>query len=133
MSLVRPAVDELLRLTSPVQNLARTATVEVERAGVRIPAGAKVMLLYGSANRDERQYGPTADELDVTRNPERILSFGYGAHHCLGAAVARLAATITLERILERFPDFVVDAASGRFAPGPYVRRYETLPFLGAP
>jgi len=133
LSLVRPAVDELLRLTSPVQNLARTATVEVERAGVRIPAGAKVMLLYGSANRDERQFGPTADELDVTRNPERILSFGYGAHHCLGAAVARLAATITLERILERFPDFVVDAASGRFAPGPYVRRYETLPFLGAP
>ena len=128
-SLVRPAVDELLRLTSPVQNLGRTTTQDVELHGVEVPEGTKVMLLYGSANRDERQYGPTAGELDVARRPERILSFGYGAHHCLGAAVARLAGGITLERILGRFPDFEVDAAAGRFAPGPYVRRYEILPF----
>lgn len=128
--LIGAAVDELLRLTTPVQNLARTTTRDVECHGVVIPTGAKVMLLYGSANRDERQFGPTAGELDVGRRPDRMLSFGYGAHHCLGAAVARLAGAVTLRRILERFPDFEVDSAAGRFAPGPYVRRFESLPFL---
>ena len=132
LSLVRTAVDELLRLTSPVQNLGRTTTRVVELHGVVIPEGTKVLLLYGSANRDERQFGPTAGELDVARRPERILSFGYGAHHCLGAAVARLAGGIALERLLARFPDFRVDAGAGRFAPGPYVRRYESLPFTAA-
>ena len=128
-SLVEPAVEELLRLTTPVQNLARTTTAEVEVDGTTIPAGRKVLLLYGAANRDERAFGPDADELDVTRRPERILTFGYGAHHCLGAAVARLGARIALERLLARFPDFSVDAARGRFAPGMFVRRYESLPF----
>lgn len=128
-SLIRPAVDELLRLTSPVQNLARTTTCEVEIDGAVIPSGRKVMLLYGSANRDEREFGPDAGELVVTRGPGRILSFAYGAHHCLGAAVARLGAGVALERVLDRFPDFGVDASTGRFAPGPFVRRYESLPF----
>lgn len=127
--LIGESVDELLRLTSPVQNLARTTTCPLELHDLVVPEGSKVMLLYGSANRDERQFGPTADRLDVCRRPDRILSFGYGAHHCLGAAVARLAAAIALGRVLDRFPEFEVDAAAGRFAPGPYVRRYESLPF----
>ena len=131
--LVTESVDELLRLTSPVQNLARTTTCEVELHDSVIPRGSKVMLLYGSANRDERQFGPTADLLDVCRRPDRILSFGYGAHHCLGAAVARLAAAIALGRVLDRFPQFEVDAAAGRYAPGPYVRRFESLPFRPEP
>ena len=108
---------------------SRTTTCDVKLHDVVVPTGAKVMLLYGSANRDERQFGSTAPELDVRRRSDRVLSFGYGAHHCLGAAVARLAASITLSRILARFPDFQVDPAAGRFAPGPYVRRYESLPF----
>lgn len=128
-SLIASAVDEFLRLSSPVQNLARTTTTSVVVDGVTIPAGRKVLLLYGSANRDQREYGPDADTLDVTRSPERILAFGYGAHHCLGAAVARLAARVALERLLDRFPDFAVDAARGSFAPGMFVRRYERLPF----
>jgi cytochrome P450 len=127
----RAAVDEFLRLTTPVQNLARTTTRDVEVGGVMIPAGRKVMLLYGSANLDEREFGPTAGELDVDRAPARIVSFGYGAHHCLGAAAARLAAGVALERLLGRFPRFAVDAEAGRFAPGPFVRRYEFLPFEG--
>ena len=126
---VRPAVDEFLRLTSPVQNLARTTTTDVTVRGTTIPAGTKVMLLYGSANRDEREYGENAAELDVTRDPRRILSLGYGAHHCLGAAAARLQAAVALSRLLDRFPDFEVDPAAGRFAPGSFVRRYESLPF----
>ena len=128
-SLVRPAVDEFLRLTSPVQNLARTTTADVELHGVTIPVDTKVMLLYGSANRDEREYGDDAGELDVTRKLDRNLSLGYGAHHCLGAAAARLQAGVALERLLTRFPDFEVDAEAGRFAPGSFVRRYESLPF----
>ena len=128
-SLIRPAVDEFLRLTSPVQNLARTTTRPVEIHGREIPADVKVMLLYGAANRDEREFGSDANKLDVRRKIDKILSLGYGAHHCLGASVARLQTAIALERMLERFPEFVVDAEVGRFAPGSYVRRYESLPF----
>ncbi|HEU5301167.1 MAG TPA: cytochrome P450 [Acidimicrobiia bacterium] len=132
-SLVRPAVDEFLRLTSPVQNLARTTTRDVIIDGETIPKDRKVMLLYGSANRDEREFGPTAAILDVRRRSPRIVSFGYGAHHCLGAAAARLAGGLALEGLLRRFPDFEVDADRGRFAPGPFVRRYEALPFVRSP
>ncbi len=126
---VRESIDELLRLTSPVQNLARTATRDVEILGVPVAEGQKVMLLFASANRDQREYGPDADRLDLDRRPARILSFGYGAHHCLGAAVARLAGSVALERLFERFPHHQVDPSRGTYAPGAYVRRYESLPF----
>ena len=128
-SLIPAAVDEFLRLTSPVQNLARTATKGVVLHGKTVPAGDKVMLLYGSANRDERAFGADAGELDVRRRIDRMVSFGYGAHHCLGAAAARLQAAVVLEELLARFPDFAVDVEAARFAPGSYVRRYESLPF----
>ncbi len=128
-TLVRPAINEFLRLTSPVQNLARTTTRPVTLHGREIPEGVKVMLVYGAANRDERQFGDDAEELQVTRNPDKMLALGYGAHHCLGAAAARLQTAIALERLLARFPDFEVDAAAGRFAPGAFNRRYESLPF----
>jgi cytochrome P450 len=128
-ALVRPAVDEFLRLTTPVQNLARTTTRDVTLHGTTIPAGGKVLLLYGAANRDEREFGPDADELDVRRTIRHSLGFGHGAHQCLGAAVARLQAGIALEQLLDRFPRFAVDAGEGVFAPGAYVRRYASLPF----
>jgi cytochrome P450 len=128
-ALLTDAVEELLRLTSPVQNLARTTTRDVEIRGVTVPAGEKVLLLYGSANRDERAFGDDADEFDVRRDIDKMLSLGYGAHHCLGASAARLQARVALDRLLDRFPDFEVDAPAGRFAPGGFVRRYESLPF----
>lgn len=128
-ALITDAVDELLRLTSPVQGLARTTTRDVELHGTTIPAGRKVLLLYASANRDPREYGDDADELRVERRPRQIMSFGYGAHHCLGAAVARLQSRVALEELLGTFPEFTVDAAAGEFAPGHFVRRYRTLPF----
>jgi cytochrome P450 len=124
-SSIPAAVEELLRLTSPVQGLARTTT---RRAG-SIPKGKRVLLLFASANRDERCFGEDAAELDVRRNPRPIVAFGYGAHHCLGAAAARLQARVTLEELLARCPDFSVDAAAGIFAPGHFVRRYQSLPF----
>jgi cytochrome P450 len=89
-----------------------------------------VLLLYGSANRDPREFGPTAEALDVTRSIKAILTFSYGAHHCLGAAAARLQARVTIEELLARCPRFAVDHESGAFAPGHFVRRYEALPVV---
>jgi cytochrome P450 len=127
--LIPDAVEELLRLASPVQGLARTTTREVELRGRRIPAGARVLLLYAAANRDPREFGADAEQLDVERAPRRILAFGHGAHHCLGAAAARLAGRVVLEELLTTLPDFTVDAGAGAFAEGHYVRRYASLPF----
>jgi len=128
-SLVPDAVEELLRLTSPVQGLARTTTRDVEVEGVTIPAGRKVLLLYAAANRDPRRYGPDADELDVCRRPAQILTFSHGNHHCLGAAAARMQARVALEELLARCPDWQVDAERVEYAPGSYVRRPTTVPF----
>lgn len=128
-TLVKPAVEEVLRLTSPVQVLGRTTTRDVELHGVTVPAGRKVLLHYGSGNRDPRRYGPDADELDIERAPSQILAFGQGAHHCLGNAAARLQTRVALEELLARIPDFAVDVDAVRWAPGPYVRRPMTVPF----
>ena len=124
------AVEEFLRLTAPVQGLARTATRDVEVHGTVIPKGKRVVLLYASANRDEREFGATAEACDVDRVIRHHLSFSYGPHHCLGAAAARLQARVALEELLARCPHFAVDAARGRYASGHFVRRFETLPFV---
>jgi cytochrome P450 len=129
--LVGRAVEELLRLTSPVQGLSRTTTRAVDLHGSEIPPHTKVHLLYGSANRDEREFGPTADDCDVTRQFRRMMSFGNGPHHCIGAAAARLQGRVVIEELLRAIPDFVTDRAAGRLAPGPFVRRYQSLP-IGA-
>jgi cytochrome P450 len=113
----------------PVQGLARTVTRDIELRGRSIPSGSKVLLLYASANRDEAEFGPDADHLRIDRNPGRILSFSHGAHHCLGAAAARLMARVALEELLDAFPTFTVDAEAGEFAPGNFVRRYRSLPW----
>ncbi|OBA77928.1 cytochrome [Mycobacterium sp. 1164966.3] len=123
------AVEELLRLTSPVQGLARTVTRDVTIGETTIPAGRRVLLLYGSANRDERQYGPDAGELDVTRCPRNILTFSHGAHHCLGAAAARMQSRVALTELLSRCPDFEVDEAGIVWSGGSYVRRPLSVPF----
>jgi hypothetical protein len=128
-SLLGNAVEEFLRLASPVQGLARTTTREVEIGGRTIPEGRKVMLLYASGNRDEREWGANAGECEVERKIRRHLSFSYGPHHCIGAAIARLQASIALETLLDHCPDFAVDPDAARFAPGHFVRRYESLPF----
>ena len=88
-----------------------------------------MLLLYGSANRDPREYGADADELDVRRRPRHILTFSHGAHHCLGAAAARMQARIALEELLARCPDFEVDLSGVVWAGGSYVRRPLSVPF----
>jgi len=127
-SMIAKAIEELLRMTSPVQGLCRTTTTEVTLHDTVIPAGRKVLLLYGAANRDEREFGDDAGELDVGRPIRRMLAFGNGPHHCLGAAAARLQGRVALEELLAACPRFTVDASRGRLAPGPFVRRFETLP-----
>ena len=127
--LIPDAIDEFLRLTSPVQGLARTTTRDVTIGDKTIPEGRKVLLLYGSANRDEREYGPDAAELDVTRRPRNILTFSHGAHFCLGAAAARMQSRVALTELLARCPDFEVDESEIVWAGGSYVRRPLSVPF----
>jgi len=126
--LIPDAVDELLRLTSPVQGLARTTTRDATIGDTTVPAGRKVLLLYGSGNRDERQYGADAGELDVTRCPRNILTFSHGAHHCLGAAAARMQSRVALTELLTRCPNFEVDESGIVWAGGSYVRRPLSVP-----
>ncbi|WP_029108107.1 cytochrome P450 [Mycobacterium sp. URHD0025] len=127
--LIPVAIDEFLRLTSPVQGLARTATRDVTIADTTIPAGRKALLLYGSGNRDEREFGSNAAELDVRRAPRNILTFSHGAHFCLGAAAARMQSRVALTELLSRYPDFEVDLESVVWAGGSYVRRPLSVQF----
>ena len=128
-SLISDSVDEFLRLTSPVQMLGRTVTRDVTIGDTTIPQGRRAMLLYGSGNRDDRQYGPDAEDLDVTRKPRNILTFSHGAHHCLGAAAARMQSRVALEELLSVIPDFAVDEDDIVWAGGSYVRRPLSIPF----
>jgi cytochrome P450 len=128
-ALIGDAVDEFLRLTSPVQGLARTVTRDVTIGDTTIPAGRRVLLLYGSGNRDEREYGPDAAELDVRRCPRNIMTFSHGAHFCLGAAAARMQSRIALTELLARCPEFEVDESGIVWAGGSYVRRPLSVPF----
>jgi cytochrome P450 len=129
--LIPNAVEELLRLTTPVQGLCRVATRDVTiDGGPTIKAGDRVLLCYAAANRDPREFGPDADELDVERHIVRHLAFSHGAHFCLGAAAARLQARVVLEELLARCPRFSVNAEAGVFADGSFTRRYEKLPFV---
>jgi cytochrome P450 len=112
--LMAGAVEELLRFTSPTQYMARTATRDVELHGSCLPAGAKVVLLLGSGNRDPREF-ERPDEFDITRLNPRILALGHGAHVCLGAAVARLEARVALQEFLARYPRYDVDEDAVEF------------------
>jgi len=97
--------------------------------GVTIPAGKKVLLGYAAANRDPREFGATAEVMDVSRRIPKMLTFSYGTHYCVGASAARLQGRVVLEEMLRRCPDFSVDVAGGRYAEGNYVRRHATLPW----
>ncbi len=109
-ALVGNAVEELLRYDSPVQASRRITLEPVTVGGVTIPAGAFVMASLGSANRDERFWGPDAAELNLRReNARQHVSFGAGPHHCLGASLARLEACIAFERLTTRFPGLALD------------------------
>ncbi|MEX2256031.1 MAG: cytochrome P450 [Acidimicrobiia bacterium] len=128
-ALVPDAVEEMLRWGSPVQGLARTTTRPVARHGVEIPAGAKVQLLFGAANRDEREF-PDPERFDIHRHIDRHLAFGHGVHFCLGAALARLEARVVFEELLARFDDWTVDDDGLRWIRSSSVRGPGSLPVV---
>jgi cytochrome P450 len=103
-SLVPSWIEETLRWDSSVQFVIRRTTTDVEVGGQQLPGNTHVVAIIGSANRDERHWGPTAEQFDVTRNPQGHLAFGFGNHFCLGASLARLEARIALEALLEELP-----------------------------
>ncbi len=107
-ALLPDAVEELLRYEAPSPVQGRWLTEEVELHGVTIPAGSKVLLLTGSAGRDERAY-PDPDRLDVRRRIDNHVSFGHGIHFCVGASLARLESRIAMEETLTRFPAWEAD------------------------
>lgn len=102
-SLVDSAVEEILRWSTAVTHFFRTAVVDTELDGVRIAKRDRLFMSYTSANRDEDVFGPTADRFDITRAPNPHLAFGFGAHFCLGAALARMEVRVLLEELLDRF------------------------------
>jgi cytochrome P450 family 142 subfamily A polypeptide 1 len=132
-SLVAAAVEESLRWVSPIKNMARTATRDVELHGRTIRQGQKLLLLYPSANRDEAQF-PDAMTFDVTRTPNEHVAFGFGPHFCLGAALARLELKVAFERILDRLPDLhLVDDTEPSHRPANFVSGYESMPVAFTP
>ena len=130
-SAVAGAVEEVLRFDTSTQGLARLLTRDVELHGVTLPAGMKGLLLFGSANRDPRQW-PRADELDIGRNPAGHVAFGHGIHHCLGAALARLETRVALEELLPRLGAYEIDAAASTRVHSGNVRGFANLPIQGA-
>ena len=122
-SLLPLAVEEFLRFDSPVQGLARTTTEDVSLHGEVIPKGSSVLLLFASANRDERHFSNPA-EFDITRSPNAHLAFGFGKHFCLGSGLARMEGRIAFEVLLERFPKYSLK--------NPEVERVRSGPIRGA-
>ena len=119
-SLIPAAVEEMLRLVSPVHSFARTATQDTELHGVKIREGQKVLIVYPIANRDPRQF-ERPDEFDIDRNPAH-LAFGIGSHFCLGANLARMEMGVAFEELLRRIPDMTYTAGGPVLSPSALVR-----------
>jgi cytochrome P450 len=125
------AVEEVLRYTSPSQYQGRVTTRDVEWHGRTVPAGARILLLTGSANRDEREF-PDPDRFDPARRPEQHLALGHGVHFCVGASLARLESRVALEEFARRVPRYTVDEARCVRVHMSNVHGYEHVPFAMA-
>ena len=120
------AIEEMLRLDPPAQLHARTTTRDVELHGVIIPADSRVMLLWGAANRDGREF-PEPDRFDIYRASTRHLGFGVGPHFCLGASLARLEARAAFAELLQRAPEFTLVEPPTRLE-SPWARGFVSVP-----
>ena len=126
-SRIPAAVEEVLRFDTSTQGLARLLTRDVTMHDVTLPEGSKGLLLFGSANRDERRW-PDPDVLDIDRNPAGHLAFGHGIHHCLGAPLARLETRVALEELLPLLGAYDVDTAASERVHSGNVRGFTRLP-----
>ncbi len=131
-SLIPAAVEEAMRLITPLQLTARTTSREVTLHGITIPAGGRVVLIPGAANRDERQF-PDPDRFDVTRPRSRHLGFGEGVHGCLGAPLARLEARVALEEALPVIGDYELAGPPGFYPSSPNMYVWKHLPVTFEP
>ncbi len=124
--LIPDAVEEAIRIAAPLQLVGRTTAREVTLHGVTIPAGGRVVLVYGAANRDERRF-PDPDRFDVTRGKQRHLGFGEGMHGCIGAPLARLEAKIALAEGLPLMGDYTITETPERYRTTPNMYVWEHL------
>jgi cytochrome P450 len=126
-SLIPKAIEEILRYEPPSPVQARYIARDVEYYDTKIAEGNVMLLLNGAANRDDREF-PDGDRFDIGREIKHHLSFGYGLHFCLGAALARLQGRVALDEVLQRWPDWEVDAANAEMGHTSTARGYERLP-----
>jgi cytochrome P450 len=126
-SLIPNAIEELLRFEPPAPHVARYVARDVVHYGRTVPDGSVMLFLVGAANRGDRRY-EDAERFDIRRNIGSHLTFGFGTHFCLGAALARLEGRVALEEVLKRFPEWVVDRENAKLSPTSTVRGWETLP-----
>jgi cytochrome P450 len=125
--LIPGAIEEVLRYEAPSPVQARHVISDLEAHGQVVPTGSVMLLLNGSANRDDRKF-PNGDSFDIHRPIDHHLAFGYGIHFCLGAALARLEGRVALDEVLKRFPTWDVDWDNARQARTSTVRGWERLP-----
>ncbi len=126
-SLVAKTVEEVLRYEAPSPVQARYVMRDIELYGTKVPEGSTMMLINGSANRDEREF-ENADRLDVRRANVKHLSFGQGIHFCLGASLARLEGCVALDEVLARWPEWEIDRDAAVMAHTSSVRGWKSLP-----
>ena len=129
-SLIPLALEETLRIDSPVQNLGRETTRDVEIRGVEIPAGSRVVVSFGAANRDPEIFD-APDDYRLDRGEFRHLAFGQGRHFCLGAGLARMEGRIALEALLDRFESIEPGTAPPQRLHSTVIRGFDALPFVG--
>jgi cytochrome P450 len=125
-SLIPSAIEELLRFDAPVQSLSRVSLEDVKFYGTTVPAGSRILLLWGSANRDERRW-QNAERLDIFRERKRHLAFGEGIHHCIGAPLARIEARIVFEEALPLLGEYELNGDVERLFT-PHERGLKRLP-----
>lgn len=131
--LIRTAVEECIRWSSPILNMRRSVTADHELHGERLSAGEQVLLMYASANRDERVF-ESPDRFDVTRRHNHHVAFGFGTHFCLGANLARLELRVLFEELLRRLPDLrLAPGHEPEFVPGFFTRTLKELPIEFTP
>ena len=129
-SLIPSAIEELLRYEPPGPHVARyVAEADVEFQGQTVPKGSALLLMLASANRDERHFDDP-DSFNIHRKPGGHLTFGRGAHFCVGAPLARLEGRVALEEVLKRFPKWDIDMDNARRSRSSTVRGWDSMPAL---
>jgi hypothetical protein len=128
-TLIPAAVEEALRYDPPIQTIARTVAAETTLHDVTLHKGDRVVLCWGSANRDETVF-EDADQLRITRERNNHLAFGSGVHHCLGAPLARMEMRVVLEEVLRRIPDYRIENEDDVVVGGFLARAVKRLPVV---